>query len=234
MLTTRPFAHLPELDDAEKNSAVNVTNTERLASAMAGIGLVAGAVRAMNIKGLVSAVAGVLLINRAVRGHCKLYKALSGPDSHTGTRGEKGVKVEKELWVNAPRMEVFRYWRKLENLPRIMPHLESVTETDDKISHWVVTGPGGKQMEWDAEIINETPGRLLAWQSLPGAEIENAGTVRFDASKGGTKIRVVLQYHPPGGSISGYIAKMLGVSPAQLMEEDLQRFKQEVESGASN
>ncbi len=46
-------------------------------------------------------------------------------------------------------------------------------------SHWVAAGPLGHQVEWDAEIINEVDGYLLAWQSLPGADVDSAGSVRF-------------------------------------------------------
>jgi len=74
--------------------------------------------------------------------------------------------------INRSANDLFDYWRDLENLPGIMPHLTSVKETGGDRSHWVATGPMGVELEWDAEIYNEDPGRMIAWRSLPGTEVQ--------------------------------------------------------------
>ena len=35
-------------------------------------------------------------------------------------------------------------------------------------------------MEWEAEIINEHENELIAWPSVHGADLKNAGSVRYD------------------------------------------------------
>jgi len=107
-----------------------------------------------------------------------------------------------------------------------------VTESGDGISHWVARAPAGTEVEWDARIINEEEGRLLAWESLPGSEVRNAGSVRFTSVEEGaaTELKVALQYHPPGGKAGDAIARVFGASPDQELEKDLQRFKEVMEA----
>ncbi len=87
-------------------------------------------------------------------------------------------------------------------------------------------------MEWDAEIINEHPGEMIAWRSLPGADVESAGTVRFESRNGGasTHLRVTLQYHPPAGRAGVTVAGILGESPERQLAADLRTFKEMMES----
>jgi uncharacterized membrane protein len=104
---------------------------------------------------------------------------------------------------------------------------------DEKRSHWVAKGPAGFSVEWDAEIINEKENELVAWRSLEGSMINNAGSVRFEPASNnrGCVVRVVLSYEAPGGVIGSGIAKLFGEEPEQQIEEDLRRFKQLMETG---
>ena len=116
--------------------------------------------------------------------------------------------------IARPRDELFQYWRRFENLPRFMDNLESVTMLDGRRSHWVAKGPLGARVEWDAEIHNEIPDELLAWRSLPGSEVDQAGSVHFTpAEGGGTEVRVVLRYTVPGGKVGDAVAHLLGSDP---------------------
>lgn len=152
---------------------------------------------------------------------------------HPKPSAERADHVHRSITIGLPPSEVYAFWRKLENLPRFMENLVSVTELDARRSRWVAKGPAGKNVEWDAEIINEEPGSLIAWRSLPGAQIEQAGTVRFQAAPGGrgTIVRVKMQYHPPGGALGRKIAHLFGRAPEQQMVSDLHRFKQLLETG---
>jgi uncharacterized membrane protein len=112
-----------------------------------------------------------------------------------------------------------------------MENLESVTKLDETRSHWVAKGPGGKQVEWDAEIYNEKENELIAWRSLPGSDVTNAGSVHFEEAPGhGTYVKVVLNYNPPGGKAASLLAKLFGKEPGQLIEQNLRRLKQLVET----
>ena len=113
-----------------------------------------------------------------------------------------------------------------------MDHLEAVTVFDDRRSHWTARGPAGSRVEWDAEIHNEIPNELLAWRSLPGSEVDNAGSVHFTPTDtGDTEVRVVLRYDPPAGRLGAVVARLFGEDPSRQVAEDLRRLKQVVESG---
>ncbi|TCS37405.1 polyketide cyclase/dehydrase/lipid transport protein [Paucimonas lemoignei] len=143
------------------------------------------------------------------------------------------VDVQKSITVNKSPEECYRFWRDFQNFPRFMKHLEEVSVTGDTKSHWRAKAPGGTTVEWDAEITVDHPGELLAWHSLEGADIENAGTVRFERGAGGrgTVIRIDLLYSPPGGKAWSVLAKLFGEEPELQIDQDLRRFKQLMETG---
>jgi uncharacterized membrane protein len=141
------------------------------------------------------------------------------------------VKVERAITIDRPAHELYAFWRDFENLPRFMEHLESVTVIDATRSHWIARAPVGQRVEWDAEIHNEVPDELIAWRSLPGSEIANAGSVHFTPAGGGTEVRVVLSYEPPAGRLGDAVARLFGEAPAQQVQDDLRRFKQVMEAG---
>ncbi|MCA1817963.1 MAG: SRPBCC family protein, partial [Acidobacteria bacterium] len=156
--------------------------------------------------------------------------------TETGGEGaeERGAKrVTKSIAINAEPEELYNFWRQLENLPRFMRHLESVTVKGEGRSHWVAKAPAGSTVEWDAEITEDRPNELIAWRSLEGSEVYNAGQVSFERAAGGrgTNLRVELEYTPPGGLVGVVVAKLFGEEPAGQLQEDLRRFKQIIELG---
>ncbi len=114
-----------------------------------------------------------------------------------------------------------------------MSNLESVQVTGDRRSHWRAKGPAGTTVEWEAEIVDDRPNEMIAWRSLPGAEIPNAGAVLFRQAPGrrGAEVMVDLQFDAPGGRFGRTIARLFGKDPAQEIETDLRRFKQLMETG---
>jgi uncharacterized membrane protein len=141
--------------------------------------------------------------------------------------------VKTTIAVNKPAQELYRFWRELTNLPRVMPHLKSVQAIDETRSHWVAAGPAGASVEWDAEIIDDRPGERLAWRSADGSDVYNAGSVRFDAGPAGhgTFVTVELLYEPPAGSLGSAVARLFGKEPGQAVRADLRAFKQVMETG---
>src|SRR4051812_16776295 len=140
-----------------REHSVNVGDTERWLSAVGGTALALFGLSRGDLAGLALAVGGGALIYRGLSGHCHGYQALglNTADQHgpaTSVAAGHGVKVEETITVNAPRERVYRFWRELENLPRIMPHLQSVTREGD-VSHWVAKGPLNVPVEWDAQTI---------------------------------------------------------------------------------
>jgi uncharacterized membrane protein len=151
-------------------------------------------------------------------------------DAQSG--GEKMIRARAAITVNRPRDEVYARWRRFEELPAFMSHVESVTSDGNGRTHWKVKAPAGRSVEWDAEIIADRPGELIAWQSLRGARVPNRGSVRFQAAPGnrGTEVKVDLQYEPPAGAVGSLIARALGEEPVQQMKDDLRHFKQMLEA----
>ncbi|MEO6391074.1 MAG: SRPBCC family protein [Pyrinomonadaceae bacterium] len=147
--------------------------------------------------------------------------------------GASAVHLETSIAINRSPEELYGIWRDFKMLPLIMSNLESVTDLGGGKSHWVAKGLAGTKVKWDAETIQDKPNELIAWQSLDGSEVPNAGSVRFQPGpKGrGTYVRVTLNYAPPAGQVGAIIAELFGFDPAQLIKEDLQRFKQMMEAG---
>lgn len=142
------------------------------------------------------------------------------------------VNIHKSVVVNKPAEEIYRFWRNLENLPRILSHIENVTVIDDKRSHWTAKVPAGVKLEWDAEITEERENELIAWRSLESADISNRGTVQFKkVGDGATEIIAEMRYDGFTGVIGASLGKVFGQDPARIMEEDLEKFKRTMESG---
>lgn len=185
------------------------------------------------------ALLGGALLHRGATGHCEVYHVLgmttadeTDLDSNTSVAYGRGIRVDEAITINRSPEEVYRFWRRLENLPRFMEHLESVTAIDEKRSHWVARGPAGKSVEWDAEIINEIPNELIGWRSIEGADVDNAGSVQFKRVPGNrTELRVELRYDPPGGALGAFFAKLFGEEPSQQVKDDLRNLKSILEAG---
>lgn len=154
-----------------------------------------------------------------------------------GEEVARDVHVETSIMIDKSPEELFSFWRDFKNLPLFMKHLESVTELDQRRTHWVAKGMdgigGNIKVEWDAEIYNEVENELIAWRSVDDADVVNAGSVRFQTGPQGhgTYVRVTLNYNPPAGSVGATVAQLLGKEPGQLIKEELRRFKQLMETG---
>ena len=147
-------------------------------------------------------------------------------------RGESAV-VGRTVTIGRPREEIYAFWRDFPNLAGIMENIERIETIDAKRSHWVVKGPAGKTVEWDSVVTDDEPGRLIAWQSVEGADVRNSGRVEFlDAAPGrGTMVRATIAYDPPAGTIGQWIAKLFQREPSLQVRRDLRRLKQFLETG---
>ena len=153
-------------------------------------------------------------------------------EPHASLKSGEGEKLEQSITINRAPDEIYSFWRQLENLSRFMQHIKSVTQMGDNISHWVVETSHGAKFEWDARIIEDKPGEMLSWQSLDGADIDNAGSVWFTPAPDGqgTVVKVAMKYSPPGGKLAALMAKVFGDSAEKQMMEDLVRLKNLLET----
>ena len=197
----------------------NISETERWVSMAAGGGLAAYGLTRGRLGGWVMAGLGAWLVRRGMTGHCDTYQLLglstagTAEDTRQALGGTAGVIVEESVMINRPISELYRFWRNLENLPRFMSHLESVERITDTLSRWRAKAPAGTTVEC--------------------SDVVSAGSVNFDeaGSGRGTRVRVRLQYSPPGGKLGDAVARLIGSDAATQIREDLQRFKQLVETG---
>ncbi|MDX5348479.1 MAG: DUF2892 domain-containing protein [Hymenobacteraceae bacterium] len=219
--------HLPSMF----NGLTNVGATERILSAAGGALLAYyGMQKKETPLGMAAAAAGGALLFRGVTGYCPVNQAIGRDSTHEAA---EAIEIEETVVVDKPRQEVYEYWRNLENLPRFMKHLKEVTEQKGNRSHWVAKSPGNlAHVEWDAEILKDQEGTLIAWRSLPGADVENAGEVRFTHVTGqGTEVHVRISYSPPAGEVGSDVAKMLNPLFAKMIRDDIRSFKKLIESG---
>jgi uncharacterized membrane protein len=226
-----PYA--PVASAVKEPDSVNVARPERLVSILGGAALFAYGISRRDLAGIVFAGAGVGFALRGVTGHCLVYKSLEVNTAAGDSRETHGVHVEQAITIDKSPEELYAFWRDFENQALISDYLTSVKVTGEKTSHWVARGPANRPIEWDAEVINDRPNELIAWQTLPGADIEHAGTVRFKPAPGGrgTEVHVTMQYYPPAGTLGAGVATLLHREPSIQAADTLKRLKRLMETG---
>lgn len=224
----------------EKSDYVNVGATERIASAVAGGFLTMFGLRRRGKVGYGMALLGAELLYRGATGHCKAYTALGvttkeyvEPGVPAEVDQARAISVRQSVYVDRPRAELFAMWRDFSKLPLFMDHLERVDVISPTHSHWVVAGPAGTSVEWDAEIVDERENEWIAWRTIEPAQVPNNGTVMFcEMSDGGTDVFVTLEAQPPAGKFGELVAKMFGRAPNRQVRQALKRFKEMAEGRA--
>jgi len=143
------------------------------------------------------------------------------------------MELKAATTVHASPEEVYDFWSRLDRLPSFMAHVDDVQITGPRTSHWKVSAPFDRELEWDAETTEQVPGSRLRWRSKEGADVANSGEVRFVRAPDGssTEVHVTLTYDAPGGGLGKALAKYFGEDPSQQLDDDLRRFKQVVETG---
>lgn len=203
----------------------NLTPGLRLLLAAGGAGL---ALYGRGRKGLIGNLLALTGLGLAARGVANVeYKRLFG----LGT-AKDAVDIRKAININAPQEELYNFWMDFENFPKFMTHIKEVRKIDDDRSHWVVEGPAGSSMEWDAVVTETVPNQRISWESTEGAPVKSTGTVRFDPNnQGGTRVTVQMGYTPPAGAVGHAVATLFGKNPKQEMDDDLMRLKSLFEHG---
>ncbi|MHB1417691.1 MAG: SRPBCC family protein [Chloroflexota bacterium] len=149
--------------------------------------------------------------------------------------GRGAVSFHKTISVNAPVDRVFRYWTNLGNLPRFMEHLQEVKDLGEGRYRWVAVGPAGQNFEWEAVVTKMVPNQVLAWRSVKGATVGNAGIIHFASTpEGGTRLDIQMSYTPPAGGLGHMVAALFGADPKRALDEDLVRFKSLIEQGKTS
>jgi len=222
-------------------SKINVGENERNVSMAAGAILTLQGLSRGTLVGWATAAVGGFMLYRGATGHCAMYEAMQIDTRHTGGRQpqdeitDKGVQIEQSMLIQKSSDELYKFWRNFENLPRIMTNLVSVNNTGDRKTHWVVKAPKivGGQVEWDAEVTGDEPGRAIRWRTAEGSTVDHVGEIRFEKAPGdrGTYVHVRMHYVPPAGKLGHIIAMLFDDHPATKVRDDLRNFKRLMECG---
>jgi uncharacterized membrane protein len=211
----------------------NVGRRERGASTLAGGFMLIDGLRRRGVSGLLESAVGTSLLYRGSTGFCWLYNMLNidTAQEREGREGRPSIRVQRTITIDRDPQTVYSVWRRFENLPRFLHHVESISPLDGKRFRWVVRGPLGRRVEWNAEIVEDVPGHHLAWRSEEGAPLRHSGSIGFLPLEGGraTEVKVSLQYEPIRGAFRDVVKKLLGDDPRRQIREDLERFKRVVE-----
>ena len=214
----------------KSSNVINVSWPERLLSATTGVALIGSGVRNFTkhpVRSFLQGMIGGFLLYRGASGNCPAYTALG---KTRNVRRTAAINVRTTMVVSKPRHEVYRFWRRLENLPSFMHHLASVREVDPLHSRWEAIIPANLgRVRWNAQIVKDDYGVLIGWQSIAGSAIENAGKVEFRDVDEGTEVRVTITYRPPAGDIGVAIARILNPAFSKIVERDIKQFKEYIE-----
>lgn len=220
----------------EDHHGKNVGGLERAVSGLVGAALATWGLRRRDTMGTVGIAAGTALLLRGATGFSLAKEAVTPSPLEREIAERHGwssaAVTSHSIVIDKPREEIYQLWRNFQNLPRFMDHIERVDIIDDRRSHWVVQGPGGKSVEWVSTVTEDRPNEYIAWEADRNAEIRNAGWVEFRPANGkGTKVKAVIAYEPPGGQLGRLAAKLFGREPGMQTRHDLRRLKQLLESG---
>ena len=142
-------------------------------------------------------------------------------------------RVEGSIEVLAPVEKVYDYWKTLENLPHFMTNVEEVRPTGPDTTHWVVKGPLGAKVEFDAKTTQNKPNDAIGWNTENG-QVQTSGQVRFkELGTDRTRVEVQMNYWDAPGGKAGEVVSRVIANPQLMMQQDLQNFKEIIEGKAT-
>lgn len=210
---------------------------ERILSLAAGGALAYWASRSQGVTQIAASTIGAALLVRAFSGYDPMMQVVGPRPEEKALARAKGWNsaaiVTKTMTVNRPAHEVYQFWRDFRNLARFTENVENVELKGRDRARMTVKGPLGTHVSWDTVVTEDQPGRRISWESAPGADVRNAGTVTFtELGNGrGTRVKAVIAYDPPGGQIGRLVAKVARREPSVQARQELRRFKQILETG---
>ncbi|HSN06004.1 MAG TPA: SRPBCC family protein [Candidatus Angelobacter sp.] len=131
---------------------------------------------------------------------------------------------EHSVVVERPLMTVYDQWTQFESYPAFMDNVAEVEQVDDAMTHWKVS-VAGVEREYDAQILEQRPGEVIAWQSVSGPR--QAGSVRFaplDPDR--TRVTLTMDFEPQG--FTENVGEGVGAVGSSVADS-LERFKEYIE-----
>lgn len=225
--------------EAQTATTQNVGQAERWVSAIGGGALLVYGIARLDWAGAGVALLGGGLLYRGVTGHSFAYQALNFNTAQQRNPtvmeipGKKGFRVQRALTINRSPEELYEFWYDVEKTPLYTPGVESVTKTGERTSHWVAQGPFGRSAEWNGEILEDLPGKGIAWHTHGKPTSANAGRVHFEADPGGrgTIATLTLDYFQPDAPFWSNFGRLSSKAAEMQALETLRRFKELMEAG---
>src|ERR671920_1465768 len=151
----------------------------------------------------------------------------------TRTGGKMPQRVEGSIDVVAPVEKVYDYWKNLENLPQFMTNVEEIRATGPDTTHWVVKGPLGARLEFDAKTTQNKPNEAIGWNTENG-QVQTSGQVRFKkVDEDRTRVEVQMNYWDAPGGRAGEVASKIVANPELMVQQDLRNLKEILEGTAT-
>jgi uncharacterized membrane protein len=211
----------------------NWTPAARLLVGLAGGYLIARASRPQNRESLLNAVIGLAGAGLLTRATTNLpFDRLVGIGA-----GRRAITVRDSINIGAPVDEVFARLGAWEQWPQWMSHVRDVrvgarSPDGSQRTHWVVDGPAGKSVSWDAITTRFIPNELIAWKTVDGSVIQHAGRIRLvPTDQGSTRVDIQMSYNPVLGAAGHAIALLFRSDPQRQLNDDLVRLKTTIETG---
>lgn len=129
-----------------------------------------------------------------------------------------------QIEVEVPIKEVWDLWSDLEQMPKWMKWIESVTvlEEDPELSRWKLAS-GGFEFSWLSRITRLVTHQIIQWESVNG--LPNRGAIRFYDRGDRSIVKLSVAYAIPGilGKVMDNL--FLGRVVESTIQADLQRFR---------
>jgi uncharacterized membrane protein len=245
-ITEYPSMQAVEALHRQVDAQVNVPPPERLLSTVGGGALTLSGLSRRGWSGAFRAVLGGVLLYRGITGHSFVYQALHiNRAEHpfpsvniTSIPDREGFRVQRTLTIRRTPQDLYAFWHDAENAPRYIPLIQSVRKIDEKRSHWIAISPTGQRVEWDVEITQDQPRRLIAWQVSSGkAMLGEGGRISFREAprQRGTIVTLEIDFVGHKGLQNMLEIPVLGRVTGLFLEswvlETLRRFKALTETG---
>ncbi|MEL6224061.1 MAG: SRPBCC family protein [Cyanobacteria bacterium J06626_14] len=134
---------------------------------------------------------------------------------------EHSVQIEVEI----PITQAWALWSDLEQMPRWMKWIDSVSilEDDPDLSKWKLE-TGGLEFSWLSRISKIVPHQIIQWESVSG--LPNRGAIRFYDRGDSSIVKLSIAY-----AIPGFLGRLmdnlfLGKVVESTIQEDLNRFRE--------
>ena len=213
----------------------NVSDQERKASLIAGLGSLIFALRRGGLSGLAMGALGGMLSYRGVTGHCPVYTAMGKSTAKPTDRGLFGpvpLHVTTGMTIAREPQELYQFWRDFTRLPTFMKFIAEVRPSGEQRTHWVAESPLGGRLEWESEVVEDVPNERIVWRATEDSQVKHDGEIRFRCAPAGrgTEVELDLRYEVPAGKLGKALGGFLNSMTEQALREDLRRFKRLMES----